>query len=96
MLSTFGNAFYKSVGELPSHGHSASTNITGQHDHYIAGAGATGSGPDFLFGISNGGKKYTSSNGNHSHSITVNNTGSGQAHQNMQPYVSVYIWKRVV
>lgn len=33
------------------------------------------------------------SSGNHSH--TINAEGEGQAHSIMQPYVSVYMWKRV-
>ena len=37
----------------------------------------------------------TSSNGSHTHTVTVNNTGLGEAHSNMPPYLAVNIWKRV-
>lgn len=35
------------------------------------------------------------SGGSHSHGITVNNTGNGNAHAVIQPYIGVYIWRRV-
>lgn len=84
-------AFIKNlpVGELPSHSHEATTNTTGEHTHNIIGAGS-----GLLYGIPNGGT-YTSSNaGNHSHVVAVNNTGSNIPHNNMMPYINVYIWKR--
>lgn len=37
----------------------------------------------------------TSSNGAHTHTVTVNNAGQGEAHDNMPPYLAVNIWKRV-
>ena len=36
----------------------------------------------------------TTANGNHSHTVTVENTGGEQAHNNQQPYISCYIWHR--
>ena len=37
----------------------------------------------------------TSSIGNHTHTVTVSNTGSGQAINHMPPYIALYIWERV-
>ena len=36
----------------------------------------------------------TNEAGSHSHSCSIGNTGGGQAHNNMQPYLVVNIWKR--
>ena len=47
------------------------------------------------FNASNSWTGSTSSSGAHSHSVTINETGGGVAHNNMQPYLAVYMWKRV-
>ena len=98
--STGGEATHKlTVGELPSHSHTGSTNTAGEHKH---GAPATGNYNGGGTGFDDGGgnnpnytRCYTSINGNHSHTITINNTGNNQPHNNLQPYVTCYIWKRV-
>lgn len=37
----------------------------------------------------------TSSSGNHSHTLSLQSAGGGKAHNNMQPYLSVYMWTRI-
>ena len=36
----------------------------------------------------------TDSGGSHSHTVTINNTGGDGAHNNMPPYLAVYVWER--
>ena len=103
--STGGEATHQlTVGELPSHNHTASTNTTGNHTHTHPGW-QMGEGIRHQDGCSaipqrgdQGGYSGTytfSTAGNHSHTITINSTGNNQSHNNLQPYISIYIWKRV-
>lgn len=98
--STGGEATHQlTVGEMPSHNHTGSTNTTGNHSHNTPTTGTYdgdgkgydpggGNNPDYT-------KCFTSEAGSHSHTITIQNTGSSQSHNNMQPYIVCYIWKRV-
>ena len=96
--STGGEATHQlTVGELPSHTHTASTNVTGEHTHnyttyqYLNWHGSKEASSDWM----NTSTGITSKAGNHSHTVAVNNTGTDTPHNNMQPYLSVYMWKRV-
>ena len=84
------------VGELPSHNHTAWADAQGNHQHTFklyhdenndGGWAASATGHLASTG-------YTEWSGNHSHNVGVGDTGSNQSHNNMQPYISVYIWKR--
>ena len=96
--STGGEATHQlTVGELPEHNHIASISTTGNHTHTLnvvddeqrAGNYAAG-GASFKNGTAT-----TNSSGNHTHTIVINNTGLSQAHNNLQPYISIYIWERI-
>lgn len=87
---------------MPSHSHSGSTNAAGNHRHQIWASGAKSGGSKEDSGIYQTGTatdwKITwgamGDNGNHSHTVNINSNGSSQSHNNMQPYIACYIWKR--
>lgn len=97
--STGGEATHTlTVGEMPSHNHSAWTDAQGNHNHLVNSKFDRTSNRNISSkesGGANTGSAYTSYNGNHSHNIGIGNTGSSQAHNNMMPYLAIYIWKRV-
>lgn len=90
------------VGEIPSHDHEASTTTDGEHSHSIGTADTSGEHLDLspntgdtLYDIRSGYiTRVTANAGNHKHIVTINNTGGNQPHNNMQPYLAVYMWKR--
>lgn len=87
-----------SVAEMPAHNHSGSITATGNHTHTVASR--SGGGQGIYYTGSGEGWPYTknqttSSAGVHTHSVTIGNTGSGQAFSILNPYVSKYVWRRV-
>lgn len=90
------------VSESAPHNHTGSATTSGStHTHALtmqASHGESGNGGVPRFSDGDVWSPYKTQNlsaaGEHSHAITINNSGGGQAHNNMQPYLSVYMWKR--
>jgi hypothetical protein len=93
-----------------THTFSATTNTTGSHQHAAPSAPSENSSPRYPFGSGGGSgtekqtsggvytveRALTNSAGDHSHTIsgTTASTGSGGTNANIQPYITVYLWKR--
>lgn len=85
---------------MPAHNHEATTQITGNHTHKIIADQVSSVGNAVSIACNQGISQYaqkgiTTLDGNHNHIVSVNNTGASEFHNNMQPYISVYMWKRI-
>lgn len=74
-------------------GNSASGVFSASNGSYHTKNGTDSDGQLITLNLS-GMSGSTSSSGSHTHSMSLNTTGSGAAHNIMQPYLSVYMWKR--
>ena len=80
------------------HTHTGNTDAAGNHAHNYSGSNSdvvtNGRSVEWSDVVDvNAG--VTSTNGNHTHSFTTASSGSGEAHNNIQPSVVVYMWRRV-
>lgn len=77
--------------EMPEHTHAGSADSAGAHTHqvkegrYEGGGGTLASGDDYTNNIH--AYSDTSSNGAHTHTLSINSAGSDAEHQNMQPTI---------
>ena len=65
----------------------------GRTEEHVGSGGAEDRSVHFLASRSWTGT--TSQNGTHAHTVTISNTGGSRAHNIMQPYLAVHMWKRV-
>lgn len=91
------------VGEMPTHGHTAYTDTQGNHYHQHPGwyMGEGTRHQDGTSAIPQRGDQgwqsgtYTfSTNGAHSHNVSITNAGNDQYHNNLQPYIVTMLWQR--
>lgn len=79
-----------------SHTHTGTTTSNGAHVHSVTGTSTSPIGA-YQGGGSNMGNyttSDTSSAGSHTHTFTTDSTGSSGTNANLQPYITVYMWKR--
>lgn len=94
--------------QSPGHTHSVSCASSGSHHHGVPGESTSDGRPHYGFydaannhrgfhdvGIDSDNAIWnTSTDGAHSHTITIGSSGGGKPHNNMQPYRAAYCWHR--
>lgn len=80
------------IDEMPSHNHTQAGHSHNVWTNYISGSDSSyASTAD----NGNGSNNFWRSGYTDTQTPTINNTGGSQAHNNLQPYITVYMWKRV-
>lgn len=79
-----------SIAQLAAHTHTGSTASAGDHAHTVPFTDGSGSSPSqraFGAAAQPSGSANTGTAGAHTHTMNLDNTGSGEAHPNVQPTI---------
>lgn len=106
--SSGGEAAHKlTVSEMPGHSHTVSNKtLTGKVWNYavqsksvnVSCSGICSEGAGFTEGVGYAAGTFTGSDGftiNATHNHSISAEGGNYAHNNMPPYITAYIWKRI-
>ena len=74
------------TAQIPAHNHTGNTSTDGWHTHTMNNNYSSGNTSAAYDESGDGTKSSTDGAGSHSHSLYINNTGGGGAHENMQPF----------
>ena len=88
---------YMAIGEMPSHSHSGTAQRNGAHTHGMTISSQQSAGGSYHIRKTDSPTTetyQTTSAGAHTHTLSINNTGGGESHNNLQPYIAVYRWLR--
>jgi len=77
-----------------SHTHTGTTNTAGSHTHTGEGSASLASGGSPILGPLAVTASYLNAAGDHTHTITTASSGESGTNKNLQPYITVYMWKR--
>lgn len=95
LFGTVGNTGGSRDAIVVSHTHTGTTNTTGAHVHTYNTKSSTqpqsGSATQVWVGDTSA---NTGSAGDHSHTLSVNSSGSSGTNANLTPYLTVYMWQR--
>ena len=81
--------------EMPTHSHEGNTNRAGNHSHDGFAVGPY-DGAELSGGFDGGPNLFrqrpiqVNNNGEHEHTLSIENKGGGQSHNNLQPYIVMY------